>query len=432
MPNFEFVNHSCVIISHNNVSLAMDPWIEGSVFNNSWNLLTATPQKSIESLKKSQFIWFSHEHPDHFNPPNLKIFSDKNKFLFQKTIDKRVIKFLKKISPYTKEINFNEEMLLTEDFSIQVIPFQYLDSMCIVKIQNLTILNLNDCDIKNDYQLNYIKKRTGRIDILLVQFSYAIGKSNENNKYEREKWSFEVLKKLSDNIKFLNPKTVIPFASFCYFSKQDNFYMNDSVNKIDSTIIYLSKENPNVKFLSFYPGDTWDFNSNFSNINSFKKYNEDYQKIKLTYSNEKVIDYNTLNISSKKFIINTKKNNNLFYFYKFLNQNKYKIFFKLTDINKTYFFNFDEGLVEIDNFSTNKPWCSLTSHSLNNLFISGYGYDSLIIGGRFESNKPGIDALNKIFKFQAKNYQNIYYNFNSIFNNLFRKIFRTSKIFYKR
>ena len=124
-------------------------------------------------------------------------------------------------------------MLLTEDFSIQVIPFQYLDSMCIVKIQNLTILNLNDCDIKNDYQLNYIKKRTGRIDILLVQFSYAIGKSNENNKYEREKWSFEVLKKLSDNIKFLNPKTVIPFASFCYFSKQDNFYMNDSVNKID-------------------------------------------------------------------------------------------------------------------------------------------------------------------------------------------------------
>jgi L-ascorbate metabolism protein UlaG (beta-lactamase superfamily) len=95
MSKFEFVNHSCIILSHNNVSLAMDPWIEGSVFNNSWDLLTKTPEKSIESLKKSKFVWFSHEHPDHFNPPNLKIFSDKNNFLFQKTVDNRVVKFFK-------------------------------------------------------------------------------------------------------------------------------------------------------------------------------------------------------------------------------------------------------------------------------------------------------------------------------------------------
>ena len=64
--------------NHNNVSLAMDPWIEGSVFNNSSNLLAKTPNKLIETLKRSQFVWFSHEHPDHFNPPNLKVFSEKN------------------------------------------------------------------------------------------------------------------------------------------------------------------------------------------------------------------------------------------------------------------------------------------------------------------------------------------------------------------
>ena len=31
--------------------------------------------------------------------------------------------------------------------------------MLIVKINNLTILNLNDCDIKNDFQLEFIKKK---------------------------------------------------------------------------------------------------------------------------------------------------------------------------------------------------------------------------------------------------------------------------------
>ena len=159
MPNLEFVNHSCLILSNNNISLAMDPWIEGSVFNNSWNLLAKTPEKSIKNLKKSQFIWFSHEHPDHFNPPNLKIFSEENNFLFQKTIDGRVVSFLKKISPNIKELKFNEIFQLTKNFSVEVIPFQYLDSMLIIKIDNLTILNLNDCDIKNDFQLEFIKKK---------------------------------------------------------------------------------------------------------------------------------------------------------------------------------------------------------------------------------------------------------------------------------
>ena len=174
--------------------------------------------------------------------------------------------------------------------------------MSIIKINNITILNLNDCDIKNDFQLKFIKKLTGPIDILLVQFSYAIGKSNKDNKDERKKWSIEILKKLSSNIKFLNPKTVIPFASFCYFSKKDNFYMNDSSNKIDKTIEYLSKENPNVKFLCLYPGDMWDLHSNLSNIDSFNKYNEDYKKINVIPYYEKTIDFNNLKASSDEFI----------------------------------------------------------------------------------------------------------------------------------
>ena len=84
MNKLEFINHSCFIISNERISLAIDPWIEGSVFNNSWNLLVKTPQNLIEKLKKSNFVWFSHEHPDHFNPPNLKIFNHNTKFLFQK------------------------------------------------------------------------------------------------------------------------------------------------------------------------------------------------------------------------------------------------------------------------------------------------------------------------------------------------------------
>ena len=138
MSNFEFINHSCVILSHDNISLAMDPGLKGLYLIIHGICLLKTPNKSIETLKRSQFVWFSNEHPDHFNSPNLKIFSEKNNFLFQKTIGGKVVKFLKRISPNIKEINFKKTLQLFKNFVIEVIPFQYLDSMLIVKINNLT------------------------------------------------------------------------------------------------------------------------------------------------------------------------------------------------------------------------------------------------------------------------------------------------------
>ena len=62
----------------------------------------------------------------------------------------------------------------------------------------------------------------------------------------------------------------------------------------------------------------------------------------------------------------------------------------------------------ISEIQKNAPLCELTSESLNQLFLSGYGYDALTIGRK--SNKNGEKCLNKIFKFQTKNYQNQFYN----------------------
>lgn len=432
MNKLEFVNHSCIILSNKNVSLAMDPWIEGSVFNNSWDLLVKTPDNSIENLKKTKFIWFSHEHPDHFNPSNLKIFNKNTNFLFQRTKDRRVVNFLSKISCNINELSFNEEFFLDKSFSIRIIPFQYLDSMCLINLNGIKILNLNDCDIKNEKQLTLIKKLCGPIDVLMVQFSYAIGKSNKDSINERKNWSSLILKKLSKNINFLKPKYVIPFASFCYFSRTDNFYLNDSINKIGPTIDYLKKNSPEVNFLSFFPGDKWDLKEKVDNNISLNKYTEYYKNILPIIINNKIINFSELKKASDSFIQITKQKNNLFRLYNFFNKKNYEVFFNLTDEKKKYMFNFDDGLNEIEDYDSSKPRCFLTSQSLLQLFNSGYGYDALIIGGRFEANKSGLKNLNRIFKFQAKNYQNIYYNYQNIFSNFFNKILNKSVLFHKR
>ena len=432
MIKFEFINHSGFIISKDNFSLASDPWIEGSVFNNSWDLLVETPAKSIKNLTNANYVWFSHEHPDHFNPKNLNIFSKNNTFLFQKTKDRRVVNYLSKISKNIIELSSNNTIKICDNFTFRVIPFQYLDSFSITKINNITILNLNDCDIKKISQLKYIKKLCGKIDILLVQFSYAIGKSNVDEIKQRKDWAKSILLKLSKNIKLLNPKVVIPFASFCFFSNYNNFYLNDSINKIDYTIKFLQENNPNIIFKCFYPGDIWDLKSDFNINGALNKYNLQYKKIKPKVQNVKKFNYPDLNAVSKKFIKITKENNNLFSIYNLVNKKFHNIYFYLTDLNKIYFFDFENGLVVKDFIKKEFPLCKLDSETLFQLFSSGYGYDALIIGGRFEANKKGLKCLDKIFKFQAKNYQNIFYNYQSLFKKLLNKIFSINKIYYER
>ena len=140
--------------------------MEGSVFNKSWNLLVETPTKSLQTVKKSDYVWFSHEH-DHFNPPNIKMLPLEKNYLFQKTKDKRVINYLKKFSKKVFELDSDEVFNISNNFSIRVMPFQDLEPFCIIKVDGLTILNLNDCDIKNKKELDIIKK-AGKIDILFI------------------------------------------------------------------------------------------------------------------------------------------------------------------------------------------------------------------------------------------------------------------------
>ena len=67
----EFVNHASLLVSAGDVRLLSDPWLEGKVFHDGW-ALTAPTAMTFDDFKNVTHIWFSHEHPDHFLPDNLK------------------------------------------------------------------------------------------------------------------------------------------------------------------------------------------------------------------------------------------------------------------------------------------------------------------------------------------------------------------------
>jgi CMP-N-acetylneuraminate monooxygenase len=69
----KFINHACLIFKMGEITFATDPWIIGSAFCNGWWLAKSSSVDAFEELNKCDFIYISHNHPDHLHPESLDL-----------------------------------------------------------------------------------------------------------------------------------------------------------------------------------------------------------------------------------------------------------------------------------------------------------------------------------------------------------------------
>ena len=408
----EFVNHASVLISSGKINLLSDPWHNGAVFHNGWRLLCDTDEsKIINVLKKTTHIYISHEHPDHFNThfflnKNIKsIFVEKNiKILFQHTSDKRVVNFLKKNDFNVDEIKMNEKINLSDDVQIQFIKHDFYDSSLIFKTPNIKVLNLNDCPMREENEIKKFQKKYGSFDILLTQFSYAAWKGGIDNKIYRENAAEEKLNSIEKQASILNCKSVIPFASFIYFSIELNFYMNDSINTPEKVKKRFLNKKFNVIFLS--PGEIQELDNLKQKKQSLDFWKEKYDNINLKPKDkfEKSVNFQDLMFEYKNYIKKIEEKNSKFLIH-FLNKVKLLNLFqsiniRLYDHNKTYKYSIFKGLLLS---SGETPDVSMHSQSLAFIFKNEFGFDTLTVNGCFECNQRGFSKLAKTFAIGSLN-----------------------------
>jgi hypothetical protein len=152
----EFVNHASFVCETNGLRIISDPWLDGMAFNNGWALLSPT-KFSYEDFRNITHIWISHEHPDHFSPPNLKKIPESCReritILFQETKDKRVVNFLRSIG-FSNFIDLPSDRWVELKPGVEVLcaPIEAGwgegDSWMCLKTPEATLLNINDCDMQ--------------------------------------------------------------------------------------------------------------------------------------------------------------------------------------------------------------------------------------------------------------------------------------------
>jgi UDP-MurNAc hydroxylase len=428
--SIQFINHASVVVSDGETSVLSDPWYAGDAFHKGWNLLHETStQEVLNMLDTITHIWISHEHPDHFSISFFKSYADKIKgmsikILFQKTKDKRVLKFLSAQGFDVQELDFNKKTSLSNNFTVTCIKDGFYDSGLLIESNDEKILNLNDCEVTTDNRVDEVFSITGEVDALLTQFSFAAWKGGKENKRWRDEAAAEKINTMRLQIRKFNPKVVIPFASFVYFSNVENFYLNDAVNKPKDLIKKLGNDSQNIIVMA--PFDKLDKNGLSATEDALEFWERKYAEIE-PVNKYKINQLSQLRESFDQYCGRIHENNNM---------NLVKILRTLSPIRAftpcLVYLNDLDVTLKIDyvdkSFQETRELAqvSMPSECLNFIFKNSFGFDTLTVNGCFEEvANNGFVSATKTLAIENLNNLGIKIELKTLFNFSIIKLFLT-------
>ncbi len=401
-----FVNHACFQVRSDSALLLVDPWLEGPVFNNGWSLVDQSTSNAatVEELNRAGvpvYIWFSHEHPDHFSISFIKKFKEAfhgiATFLYRHTLDKRVVDFLRRNGLEVKECEEGKPVALGSDMRITVFPYSEGDSWCVIESGGRTILNLNDCVVNSAARCQAVKAKldtvSPRVDLMLTQFGYASWVGNPEELAKHQAAAADKIERIALQIDHLQPALVVPFASFVYFSHPENAYLNEGQNspRAIADAPRLARHASLIRFLQ--PGSVVDLDKDTpaSLAGEHERALAHWMTLKekghallpappvaaLDEVEAAFVKYRETLAASLHGLPGLLETTGRIV----------PLVIHLSDLQQTVKCSYRKGLTRLD---ANAPWhVSMSSGNAIFLFKNEYGFDTTMVNGRFRVGQPG-------------------------------------------
>lgn len=381
------VSHASVLVEAGSVALLTDPWLMGEVFNESWSLL-CDASLSTTQLESVTHIWISHEHPDHLHFPTLKSIPPQLKkkitLLYQRHFSPRIVEALEKLGfGEVVELPLGRWFSLDKDVSVLCQSVGTIDSLLAIRSKTSTVLNMNDCML-NRTAAQRLAKRIGPVDLLLTQFSIANWAGNPNDTEIRDREA--VLNRARLYIRSFKPRFTVPFASFIYFSHQENRHMNKWINLPDIVAERLSDMPTKVQFL--YNGDSWSSENGFCvRVDPLERYQAEFESIPgRTYRSHDSYAVDDLIPLGLKLVREVRTR-----FPKSLLGKTEPIHFYLSDLDTAVYFDLNRGVVECEERQRAECDLALSSQALWFAFKFPWGFSTLEVSGRYTKINPSLN-----------------------------------------
>ena len=262
-----YLGHACILVRTANTSLLMDPWLVDPAYCNSWFHYPPLVL-GIEDVTPVDYIWCSHDHPDHFDRKTLAKLPRTQKCLIADFTSKELErKFRREGFQDLRVLPFGKPVQLADDMTVTLLRSDLVweDSAILVQSGGVTLFNMNDCKLGDDL-LREVGERW-RPDLVFVPFSGAIHFPTCYS-YPREQRAVITSPRRKKHLdgfvhrcRLLQAKRAVPFAGNFALLAKDQLWMNETdqnnINTPDEAIVALRAGGPQIEGLQMNPGDTW-------------------------------------------------------------------------------------------------------------------------------------------------------------------------------
>ena len=251
--NIEYINHACLVFKSNNFKFATDPWAIGPAFNTGWWLKHKSIKNWKYELNSCDFIYVSHNHPDHLHELTLSNLRKDMPIIVPKFISNSTKLLIKDLGfKNLIELDFeNQYRFKNTSLVLSILKSGDLreDSGMYLSFGNFTCLLTVDAN-----NLNFL--RLPKVFFLASNFAggaHGYPLNCENYKLKDRIKMTDIEKKFQKAIKikyldFIKPKYFLPYAGFFTEKlKRDALYIKyNKKNKIKDYISICNKRNINL------------------------------------------------------------------------------------------------------------------------------------------------------------------------------------------
>lgn len=261
-----YIGHACILMESAGTRILMDPWLTDPTYHGTWWHYPPL-ELGVRDLPKLDYLYVSHEHPDHFDPPTLRQI-DKDVHVIianfkRKRFRERLVALgFKRIT----EVDFGQDFRCNgSGLTLRLIPPDraWDDSAIVVKDGATTVLNVNDCHLDNA-----TLERLGKEQQLDLAFLTFTGASQYPGCFEFplgskiQRWQESKESHVEEFVnwaRLLRTKRAVPAAGNFALLAPDQLFMNtvNYVNTPQDAVERLRAEAPEIEGLQMNPGDVW-------------------------------------------------------------------------------------------------------------------------------------------------------------------------------
>jgi hypothetical protein len=235
---FETIGNATLICHDKAPVLATDPWIAGSAYFGSWTRSHEIPAEQLVDIKRADFVWISHGHPDHLSEASINLLKGK-KFLLPDHVGNRIFDSLKNQGFDVHILKSREWISLSDRIRILCIADYNQDGILLVDLNGTLIVNLNDASdrgwkrfvrkIVRDYKVSFLLKLSGYGDAEMIHIFDEDGRFVAPPAAKKE----PVGKQIANLTAQFGAKYFVPFSSMHRYQRADSVWANEYTTTLE-------------------------------------------------------------------------------------------------------------------------------------------------------------------------------------------------------